>query len=334
VKNKQTNFKSINGTPIDNYQDNEKFREYRRLWDECPREGKVAPFPLNVDLEVTNACNLRCPHCARTQNNWGKGEVGFVDKEVVRKVIREIADKGGYCMKFSLRGEPLLHPEIVTFLKWAKDANLLDYYFNTNGMLLSQKMAREFVEMEIPRISISVGGWNEKTFELCQAGAKMEVVRENIRYLKEYRDKKGSEYPIIRVQAVTLEELTKHMEEFKKLWTPLSNEIGLIDFREETGKVEHTAKTCKEFKCNFLWQRLVVLWDGSTYPCLFHGVKDPQDLYLGNVKEKSLKEMWQGEKMKELRKLHLEGGSHLSSSCAKCSYRNTEVEKIKIKNKL
>lgn len=121
-----------------------------------------------------------------------------------------------------------------------------------------------------------------------------------------------------------------HIKEFKALWSPLSDEIGLVDFREETDLHNYKPRVCKKFKCNFLWQRLVVLWDGSTYPCLFHGVKDPQELYLGNVKKNSLKEMWNGEKMNKLRKLHLKGQSDQNSSCDKCSYRTTEIKKLNI----
>ena len=81
------------------------------------------------------------------------------------------------------------------------------------------------------------------------------------------------------------------------------------------------------FCCNILWQRLVVSWDGSVYPCLFHGVRDNKNLYLGNVRNTSLKEMWNGEKMNRLRKLHKGGFSHSNSCCDNCSYRFSVIKK-------
>ncbi len=133
-------------------------------------------------------------------------------------------------------------------------------------------------------------------------------------------------YPKIRIQAVLKEELLSHFDAFKNIWEPLADEIGGIDFREE----ETAAKLFAEnysFKCNFLWQRLVVLWDGSVYPCLFHGVKNPTDIILGNIKDATIKELWHSPKMSWLRQLHSNGQSHACKSCVDCSYRKSEIIK-------
>ena len=39
------------------------YKEYRRKWAEYPKKRVVAEFPLNVDIESTNACNLKCTMC-------------------------------------------------------------------------------------------------------------------------------------------------------------------------------------------------------------------------------------------------------------------------------
>ena len=65
-----------------------RYKKYRKEWSENPRSNIVSGFPLNVDIELTNACNLKCPHCARTNNNWGNKDQGFMDKKLVKKNIR------------------------------------------------------------------------------------------------------------------------------------------------------------------------------------------------------------------------------------------------------
>ena len=46
--------------------EDEKFRTYRRLWIENPQNLSPGSFPLHLDIEVTSACNLKCPFCATT----------------------------------------------------------------------------------------------------------------------------------------------------------------------------------------------------------------------------------------------------------------------------
>ncbi len=327
-KNYTTNYSTISTNSIHDSQSfNKAYKNYRKSWEENPKQGRVADFPLNIDLEVTNACNLSCPYCARTKKNWGDNEVGYIDEDIVGKIIDEVNKENGYSMKFSLRGEPLLHDKLVNFLELAKKSKLIDFYFNTNGMLLSKEISRKLVDLQIPRISISVGGWDEKSFNLCQVGADFKTVKTNIQNLKKYRDETDSKYPQIRIQAVLQDDLKPHINEFKNLWSSLADEVGMIDYRKETGEHDYTGVISSSFCCNFLWQRLVVLWDGSVYPCLFHGVKNNKDLYLGNAKENSLKEMWNGEIMNQLRESHKRGLSHNNSCCDSCSYRFLEIKK-------
>lgn len=298
----------------------ERYKAYRREWNENMSNNIVSSFPLNIDIELTNACNLKCPHCARTSKNWGESSVGFMDENLVMKILEEADKEKGYCVKFSLRGEPLLYKNLENVLLKAKETSLLDYYFNTNAVLLTPELSKKLVQLELPRISISIGGWDKESFEKCQVGASFETVLNNLKFLKNYRDQNKFQFPKIRLQGVLTPLLKQHFEAFKSLWENLGDELGVIDFRKESQQ-EEDFREDKSFRCNFLWQRLVVLWNGDVYPCLFHGVKNSNDLVLGNVKNNTLKELWHSHKLQKLRKLHADGNSHLCASCRLCSYR-------------
>ena len=119
------------------------------------------------------------------------------------------------------------------------------------------------------------------------------------------------------------------IDKVKALWKDIGDELGGIEYRDESSEIVTKNSTqCDKFKCNFLWQRMVILWNGDIYPCLFHGVKDNRDILLGNIKDSSIKELWNSKKMNELRQLHIQGRANEISSCENCSYRNTELEKI------
>lgn len=78
---------------------------------------------------------------------------------------------------------------------------------------------------------------------------------------------------------------------------------------------------------------MTILWDGTVLPCLMHGVSDFDLVALGNVREKSLKQMWKSEQASRYRKLHRNGRAHELEACDRCSYRATELEKLGISRK-
>lgn len=326
---KQDNYMNLyNKSVIELNNKNSKYKKYREEWKNNPIESKIAQFPLNVDIELTNACNLKCPYCARTHKRWGDNTVGFMDKNLAKKILDEINAENGYCVKFSLRGEPLMHKDIVEILEYASKTNLIDYYFNTNGSLLTEKLMDEFIRIKLPRISISVAGWDKESFEKSQCGANFEQVRENIIKFKKKRESAKSEFPKIRLQIVLTPDVLENIKKVEETWKNLGDELGGIEFREESEENISKEIQCSKFKCNFLWQRIVILWNGDVYPCLFHGVKDNKDILLGNIKKSTLSNLWNSEKMQHMRNLHNNGKSNEILSCSKCSYRDTEVEKI------
>ena len=71
----------------------------------------------------------------------------------------------------------------------------------------------------------------------------------------------------------------------------------------------------KRHPCYELWKRVTILYDGRVVPCCFDF---DGELVLGDLKEQSLKEIWNGKKMKNLRRLHLEGKINPINLCREC----------------
>ena len=53
----------------------QEYREYRRLWEDLPKNRAVRDYPLLVDLETVSRCNLKCPMCPTVTDE-------FIDKRV------------------------------------------------------------------------------------------------------------------------------------------------------------------------------------------------------------------------------------------------------------
>ena len=68
-----------------------EYWEYRKKWEDYPKSGITPEFPLCINIETTNLCNLDCIMCPRTvliaRNEYSK--LGFMHFDVYRKIIDE-----------------------------------------------------------------------------------------------------------------------------------------------------------------------------------------------------------------------------------------------------
>ena len=139
-----------------------KYFAYRKKWKDYPQKRIVGNFPLHLDIESTNTCNLNCPMCGR---NWMKERLGFIDFGLYKKIINQAAKYHLPSVKLNYRGEPLLHPKISEMVRYAKEKGILEVQFNTNGLLLNEKKAKELIEAGLDRIIFSFDGATKKTYE-------------------------------------------------------------------------------------------------------------------------------------------------------------------------
>ena len=81
-----------------------------------------------IYLEITNKCNLSCSFCP-----MNKREKCFMSLEDFKVILKKLKNHTKY-LYFHVMGEPLIHPEINTFIDLASK----DYYVNitTNGYLI------------------------------------------------------------------------------------------------------------------------------------------------------------------------------------------------------
>src|SRR3990172_6580910 len=96
---------------------NLKYRIYRLKWDLYPKLGIVSSFPFHVDLETTDACNLKCIMCVHGTSSDVK--TGMVDTAFAKRLIDQLAANGCYSIKFNWRGEPSLHKDLVPLVGYA-----------------------------------------------------------------------------------------------------------------------------------------------------------------------------------------------------------------------
>lgn len=301
--------------------DEKCFKEYRKKWEEWPQKFHKGDFPLFIDIEVTNACNLRCVFCATTFESKDI-EKGFIAHETFKKIIDEGADKGLYGVKFNIRGEPLLHPKIHEFVRYAKQRGLIDVYFNTNATLLTEEIAGRLIDAGLDRLTISFEGYTKGVYEESRVGANYESVLKNIETLKALKKKLGVKNPRTRIQMVLLPGLESIIEGYRDFWMGRVDEIAFLDYKEMRNK---RFGMCYPWACPQLWQRMGVWWDGTILPC---NHDDLGLLSLGNVQEISIKAAWNSKELNACRDKHKLGLAHLVLACDGCCLRDSEITKL------
>lgn len=137
----------------------ERYNEYRKKWADNPANYIDEGYPINLDIEASMACNLRCPMCPRTvrinEKDKKLRESAHFDFALYKRLIDEAAEIGVYAVKLNWLGEPLMNPRIVDMVKYAKDRGIEDVLMNTNAVLLTEEMSRNLIAAGIDKLFFS-----------------------------------------------------------------------------------------------------------------------------------------------------------------------------------
>jgi len=295
-----------------------RYIDYREKWEELPLKKEVSKFPLHLDIEVTNLCNLKCPMCYR---HTMREKEGVMDFELFKKIIDEGKKYGLSSANLSWRGEPLLHPKFFDMVKYAKEQGVIDVRINTNGTLLKNDKIEKLIQSRIDKVIFSVDGATKDTYENIRIGADFYKVTTNIRELIHKRDSMKKEKPSVEMQIIDMKPTRKEIGKFIETWRNTVNRIIVVMYRNPFGKekdrfrVEHTYT--KKFPCPQLWQRLVIGWSGTIYKCCgdYAGLA-----VLGDAKKEKLYEVWHGDKLNKIRDLHKNYEFNKIASCKMCEF--------------
>lgn len=280
-----------------------EFQYYKRLFNIYNNYRKknitTSALPFRMWIEVHSDCNLKCVMCPN--KDLDKTQRGAMDWDVFKKVIDEAKDFI-FDLTLNHRGESLLHPDAVKFIKYASD-RIKFTKLHTNGVFLNKDTISGIVESNLKRISFSFDGFEKEGYEKIRIGADFDEVVNNIKNLLVFRNKSKKKYPIVAIEVIELnksqvkkEKRKKFIKEFKKLGL---NELVLKKPHNWAGYISTKYKKKKYAPCTFLWNATLILWNGDVSPC-------SQDFFakyiIGNVREKNIQEIWNDEPIKKLRK--------------------------------
>jgi MoaA/NifB/PqqE/SkfB family radical SAM enzyme len=147
----------------------------RRALGEEPDLTLVAQGdPLIANIEITTHCNLKCRFCARTRLEKANRHMSF---SAFRKIL--VLLPNSYRITLVGLGEPLLHPELDIFIRYAKSLGK-KVGLVTNAMLLSEKAGRNLLDAKLDSIAFSLDASRRELSSVLRKGTDLAKVIGNI----------------------------------------------------------------------------------------------------------------------------------------------------------
>ena len=236
---------------------------------------------------------------------------------------------------FYFQGEPYINPEFLDMVSYAGKKGIYTIT-STNGHFLHEENARKTIESGLNRLIISVDGTTQETYEQYRVGGQLATVLEGAKNVVAWKKKLKSPTPHIIFQFLVVRPNEHQIEELYQL----AKEIGVDEVKLKTAQVydykngnpliptlekyarysqiedgTFTTKNALLNHCWKLWHACVITWNGVVVPCCFD--KDAEHK-LGNLTQKSMKEIWYGKDYQAFRQKLLSGRDQIDI-CTNCT---------------
>lgn len=290
------------------------YLEYRKLWKKTFDEFWAPPFPLHLDIDLQDACNLRCKIC---HQNYRRRSNEIIEWTFLEQALKEGSKHGLKAVNFGASAEPLLQKSLLqNGISLARQMGIMDIFIHTNGLLLDKETAKSLIEARPTHIAISIDAASKETYRKIRRIDLYNQLLKNINYLLAEKAKTGNNLPIVRVSFCVSPDNHHEKQKFIDIW---EGKVDLIEFQDiriisETD-IKYPNFKQKKFRCANPFRRVMLWPDGMISLCC--GYRE-NDVILGHISS-GLKTIWEGLKLKTIRNAFKSEELHtLPRTCQKC----------------
>lgn len=291
-----------------------------------------ADFPSQINVDITEVCNLKCIHCPHPMfKNSEHYAARYLPVELNEKMVDEIRESGGGKMqyiRYSSEGEPLIHPHAYTMIENAVKHSGVFVTLTTNGTIMNEKRTQRLLEAGVHMIDISIDAFREDTYSRIRINGDLQVTRNNVLNLIRWTKETGSNTKIV-VSFVEQGENSGEVYDFRNYWESKGADYVIIRrLHSASGAIGNS--TCNtgtdtgfpdRRPCLYPWERIVLNPRGFLSFCPTDWVNKSS---VADFRTTTIKEAWQGNYYKALRKAHVKGEFHNHAFCGQCpDWRHT-----------
>jgi MoaA/NifB/PqqE/SkfB family radical SAM enzyme len=270
-------------------------------------------YPPVVNIELTNVCNFSCRHCHRPVLNVGRME-GYMSLGTLEKIVRESRSRASRVKLIGL-GEPALHPELDAIMKFLKGSGLKTQLF-TNGTLFEKYDAQTILSWEVDEIVVSVDGTDARSYERIRCGGCFETLVDDVKAFRAERDRWRGWRPYMQVRHVLMpNETSEALADFAHFWRGQFVDSVNYCFLSEPFDRPRTAATWRP-SCRDIRREMHIRYDGRVPLCGYAGHGE----WLGSVASTSVEQIWNCDRLAEVRRLHQAHDLSALGFCKTCQF--------------
>lgn len=287
--------------------------------------------PLRVLIDPCDICNFRCDFCFQSKENFVGTKMTPQIFDTIVKQLKEFESPINVVHMYGL-GEPLINEHLPEYVSKLKENNVAkEVAITTNGSLLKEELSKELIDAGLDRLSISLNGISNEHFKnIVGVNVNFDGMYEQIKYFYSIR-KQCHLHVKINGDYFSEKDKEKFVYLFKdctdsinidhvvNVWPGLevtdNNAQRMYDYDLENLKTEQSGRKAV---CPLMFYELLVHSDGSVSPCAVDYNYKKENL--GNISSQTLKNIWRGEQLLEIRKQALKGEKIAYSICQNCQY--------------
>ncbi|MCX7970684.1 MAG: radical SAM protein [Negativicutes bacterium] len=282
--------------------------------------GREWPAVLNV--EPTNACNLRCRVCPRQlyAERWG---TTLLDMAVYRRLVTEAAGQRPLIMlNLHKDGEPLLHPGLPQFVNLAKKhLPATTVHLNTNGVLLTGELGRMLLAAGLDDMTVSIDAARADTYRRLKGEDLLAVVEKNVERFVVERDRQAAGCTV-RVKITDRLVSEEEIGWFVDRWQGVADQVQIGGLHSWAGAIEGIDESYagdgQRYPCPLLYYALAVNADGTVSTC---NVDWNRENVVGDLAVQTIGQIWQKSLfLAEIRRRHEQGRWRELSVCQRCNF--------------
>jgi hypothetical protein len=291
----------------------QRYLDYRQRWARA-ETLEALDFPVNLELDLIDACTLSCPQCLRSPDLLPKYKdfLGKGGRLTYDQVVRLLDEGQRYelpSVNIGGSGECMLHPDFLRICRAIMDHDVLELRIISNGTRLTETIATGLIDQQVHFLSISIDAMSPESYGRVRGKpALFEKVVAAVNSFLALRATRQSEFPMLRVTFVRQPANEAETEAFIDYWTDKADLIDIQSYADY-----RNIRFKKSRICNHPWKRLAVYADEHIAPCCgFPGIA----LNLGSIHETTLYDVWHGERLRSLRRALRDG--RLPAPCIEC----------------
>jgi len=267
-------------------------------------------FPFELQIGITNRCNLDCVFCPRRKSSR---PVGAMDLSLFERLVAEAASAVD-TVDLSFDGEPFLHPRWEECLEVCRRHGVRSM-LETNALIMDEALARNALAAGLGSITFSLDAATPETYRRLKPSGDFEKAERNVdAFLRLARGRRDR--PYIQIQFVKTDENAAEVTPFLRRWRGRgADAVHVKPMLNFAGSCGPAPSRPARRPCLFLWSSLAVNWDGTVPLCC---LEIEGRTLMGDARKNTLREIADSDAFREVRRLHIEGRYRDHPVCRNC----------------